>query len=690
MADDRPRTIEIEPSTDPHPLEPSPPMAHPGLPMAAWLALFAASFAWVAWRMRVFHVWVTVIVPDGSRARIPNGFATVDHPFHATRAELLRRALADGRLLRWIGSHQGGYPVEFYPLGAAAVDVAVWLLALGRVPMPAVHAIVVVAVLFLPGLAYAAICRADRMSLATAAIALAGQIAVRGWWWSGGGRELIEWGLVSNVLASSLCLFAIPTGVGAFRRRSWRSSGLLAVVAAACLLTNTRTAIALGAVGLGVLLAWATMRHRPATGWRQSVTAVVLAAAIAAPLLVSLGRYSHLYVFVRYSGYASLRQYLDSSVQAVGLPLFLLGLIGLALVFVLENGDAIRAAAWTLIVYVSITAWLVVGAWPSALIEQLETTRLMPFQRYLWLLMAGYGVVACVRAVTHGARRSRMVVDLAAAAVGLAIVLAYVVTPVGAVPESDRGLVRPVSRAAPAIVDLERAVRATDAAAAPGTSLLVLGSTVSWHDQLWSPLWSDRHFYYDDWLWYWQTRQAGDYDPLREHAYRRDASALEASYLKTHGIGGVIVTGEARQAASSSPLLERIVSGPVYDAYRVVAPTTMATIDGRNQTVDVMSDDAIDITTDALGGVLRVRANWFPRWTATVDGETAPIRQTPDGYMEVAVPPGASSVHLGYGVDWIDWFSRLVAVFGVLAAALLVGWGDRSTASRPNLQSGRR
>src|SRR5680860_1396243 len=67
---------------------------------------------WVVWKFGGFDLMVT-IEADGRRLTIANTFATVDHPFHATRGDTLLRSLQDGQLLRWIGHHQGGYPVEF-------------------------------------------------------------------------------------------------------------------------------------------------------------------------------------------------------------------------------------------------------------------------------------------------------------------------------------------------------------------------------------------------------------------------------------------------------------------------------------------------------------------------------------------------------------------------------------------------
>src|SRR5690348_2839556 len=98
-----------------------------------WTVPFLLIAVDVAFRMGIANLWVNVAAPEGI-IRIPNTFATVDHPFHVARADILWRQLASGSLLRWIGQHQGGYPVEFYPLGESWFEVTVRALSLGSLP----------------------------------------------------------------------------------------------------------------------------------------------------------------------------------------------------------------------------------------------------------------------------------------------------------------------------------------------------------------------------------------------------------------------------------------------------------------------------------------------------------------------------------------------------------------------------
>jgi hypothetical protein len=405
---------------------------------------------------------------------------------------------------------------------------------------------------------------------------------------------------------------------------------------------------------------------------------VLLAGLLAAPEIVSLARFNNLYYFVHYSGYANVREYWDSSIRAVSGPFFVLGILGFVLAWLPGARVVTRAVAASLGLYVAGTAVLAAGAGPSSLIEQLETTRLMPFQRLLWFYLAAVAVEFAL--IWLGAalrKRMRLIfVDGALLFAAVVVVLVYVVSPPTFIPVVDRGLVAMPTSARPGIVDLEEAVKAADGAAEPGTALLVLGTLGtpnSWHDQLWAPLWSQRPFFYDDWLWYWQTRHFGAYNPLTEHAYRNDASALSQDYLRHHGIGAIVVTGEAKPQASRESYLTLVRSG-TWDVYRVNQPMPIVTLSGNAP--DSVSIDEQHVTASGTnsGGEILVRRNWFPRWEATVNGQPAAIRETEDGYMAIATPiEGAVDVELTYAVDWIDWLGRLAVVVGmvILIAMLL-------------------
>ena len=65
-------------------------------------------------------------------------------PFTWRAQEILWRELGSGNLLRWIGQHQGGYPVEFYPLGEAWLEVVVRAVSLGSLPAEGSHTLAII------------------------------------------------------------------------------------------------------------------------------------------------------------------------------------------------------------------------------------------------------------------------------------------------------------------------------------------------------------------------------------------------------------------------------------------------------------------------------------------------------------------------------------------------------------------
>jgi hypothetical protein len=265
-----------------------------------------------------------------------------------------------------------------------------------------------------------------------------------------------------------------------------------------------------------------------------------------------------------------------------------------------------------------------------------------------------------------------------------AVMVLYVISPPSFIPEGDRGLYEVPTTANPVIADLEIAVEQADESAPTGTALLVLGQEVSWHDALWSPNWSDRPFFYDDWLWYWQTKHYGDYDPTVEHAYEREDSPIDAEYLQRHGIGAVVVIGDAEPTAEASPLLSLVREG-LHDVYFVRDPTSVVTFDGLNAEEFVYGNEHITAVGVGSGGTATIRRNWFPRWSAEVNGERVPITETDDGYMTVPIPEGDVDIELTYVVDRWDWLARLMSLVGFVSVLVLLvprRWLTREASGR--------
>ena len=73
----------------------------------AWGVAFGLVALYVAVRMGLFALSAEAVNSEGG-VRLPNTFASVDHPFHVARAELVWRELMSGTVVRWVGQHQGG------------------------------------------------------------------------------------------------------------------------------------------------------------------------------------------------------------------------------------------------------------------------------------------------------------------------------------------------------------------------------------------------------------------------------------------------------------------------------------------------------------------------------------------------------------------------------------------------------
>lgn len=650
------------------------------LTFVAWGCAFGALALLLADRFDLRTVWTHVAMSDGSVMKLPAGFATVDHPFHTARSISLLESLRDGHLLRWFGQHQGGYPAEFYPTGAAWLDVTLWAITIGQFPMAYIHKVLIVLIVFAPAMIYLWWTIRERISPGVALLAGTGHAVIAGEWWAGGWTEIGAWGLVTNVAAQTAIVGAL-LGVSGWIREGRRRDLVVAGVAVGIAIgTNPRTFIALGTVGLASLIV--AFLQRPEISLRllglRIAALGALTFALSAPELISLARYEHLYYFVQYSEYPDVGSWWDSSNTALWTPIFALALGGIVTSIGLPNRPFMRTVGLTAVLYMGMTALLI--AWDGSVVQQLELTRLMPFQRMTLFFLAAlfvFDILTLVR--RHIPQVPNETPSALLAAMALVLAWVVVIRPASWVRADELGLQVVPSSAQGAIGDLERAVNTADAAAMPGTSILILGSVVSWHEQLYATNWSDRRFFYDDWLWYWQKLNYGDYNPEVEHAYPNDTSTLDAEYLQIHGIGAVIVADVAdpsgrnnREVASRSPLLTQVSVGPWYDVYTVNSPTPIVTAGNASATGISVTNQSITATGTSDGSPIVVRQNWFPRWRATVNGEPVDITRRSDGYMEIAVPAGEYVLHVEYAMTKLDWLGRFCFVLGVLAVGVLL------------------
>ena len=669
-----------------------------------WLAVLVALCLWTAWRMGAFDLSTTVQTAGGP-VEVPNTYATVDHPFHATRADALLESLREGELLRWVGNHQGGYPVEFYPLGIAWLDVGLWALLLGTVPIIAVHKLAVILVFLLPAVGFWILTRGDRLHPGVAVLAMAMHVAVPGHWLNGGYSEVAGWGLVTNVAGGSLALIA-SAALARFVLHRERGMGLLAIVAAAAgALSNPRSLFALVIAALAILLAaaWSHADLPVRTRLREALARIGLvggiAALIAAPVILPLVRYQAEYFFLHYQFYEPIGLYLaamDTAVTPLVLALAVGGVLSLPW---LRRLVILRAMSLTLIGYMLFTVWVAMSSWIPPLVEQLEAPRLMPFQRQLMIYVAAALVGEGIRSLGGRMPAWQGTAARATAFVVLGVaVLAAFVRPVEMIPERYRGVVAqrdipetfqslsPISTTGVTeFADFRDAVRAGETLRVQGTSMFVVGNRDDWwHEQLWAPTESDAPFYYDDWLWYWTTTHQGPYDYRNGHYFPNPTYALTPEYFAANGISVVLVTdmyvaqGPApREAARANAALEYERTIGSWDVYRVRHATAIVTNGDALPTRIEIQNQRISAAFGEGDGTILIRRNWFPRWEATVDGERVEITKRDDGYMELRAEPGSAEVELRYVVTALDWGARLASVVGVAGLVALVVGGRR-------------
>jgi uncharacterized membrane protein YfhO len=104
-------------------------------------------------------------------------------------------------------------------------------------------------------------------------------------------------------------------------------------------------------------------------------------------------------------------------------------------------------------------------------------------------------------------------------------------------------------------------------------------------------------------------------------------------------------------------------------------PGPDATVE-RYETQDV----ALSVPSSNPGGLLVLSDQWYPGWTATVDGKPAAIRRADIALRAVALSPGAHRVRFRYQPRWPLQGLAILAFTVAMGAVLAFG-------RRPNYHS---
>jgi hypothetical protein len=662
-----------------------------------WLGAFLVLAVWVVWRCGGFDLAESVTV---NGQKYLNGYATVDHPFHTMRAYQLIESLREGEILRWVMSHQGGYPVEFYPIGVAWIEAGIWALSFGSLSIFVVHKLTILLVFLLPGLGYWILARGDRRSPGAGFLALALHIGIAGYWMAGGYTEGVSWGLVTNVTGATAALIA----TGALARYVIRREAAMGVVAITAIAlsayANPRSLIAVGVAGVAVGISALLGSNAVRQSWRSVAIRIgsvaILAAMIAATELLTLVRYRDLYYFVNYEQYDATETYWSATVNAVTSPVIWLAVAGGIWAMLSRRFAVARVAAIALGLYVLVTLFFAGEFGEYELIQQLEAPRLMPYQRLLMLYLAAFFVARLID-LAAGLFRVGAARGIATVATSI-VVLVVFVRPVGDISEEFQGLPAVAKMSMTEMEMFRGAIREADEVAPDGTAILVLGTKFSWHERLWASLETDKPLYYEHWLWSWNNEHAGPpplsngqctFDNDIGNYYPCPEQALTPEYLAGHGIGAVVVTNvnshdtpdDARDVAESAQALTEVSKGPVWDVYAVTTPSAIVTDGDAQPTAISIENESIEATFAEGSGDILVRVNWFPRWEATVNGESVEVERGPGGYMTIDAPEGEVDLELTYARTPLDWLTRLAALLGVLGTAALWLYQQRKPAA---------
>ncbi len=680
-----------------------------------WTVLLVILLASTAYKLGALD-WYTdypLALADGTQVRLPNSYASIDHPFHIAKERATVDALKAWRIPAWFSDHQGGFPAEFYPTGGDLLVALAYLLAFEQIPLPVVHKLVVIGAFLLPAVAYWAIARREKLPLSVALLAAILHLFVRGNWLAGGSREIIDFGLWPDVFASYLPLFLILWGADWLRRGDRRGLVLAVGVATLAVYTNPRSTMGLAAAALALgMVTFAELLRRPRAGnadtaptvaandeapttspARRRLTSVlrwpplvlvgraallsVLIGMLSAALLLPLRDNQALYQFTIYFRFEHIGQVWSDPDHGNGIGYIesvlpqLIALAGLGLVVgLLRRGFYTRVFAVLLpLSYLLIT--LVGWTWQALpVFAQLEGQRLMPLLRPATIFLAALGAHEALRFVLRllRLRGGTMLTGMALATVAMVLLL-YPSVPIS---ENDRGLPLQQTTNQTTFTAIARSAALLNATAKPGDKPLVIGNNmISWHDSFWITALSGRDLFHNDWLWFWRPTDYGYQELLQD-----DSGALAAPFLAQHGLTMVLIDtsrGELLAIADTRDYFTRIDAGTPggYALYRVNAPPGPPNgyVIPDNGTVTALSvtSERLTATINAdKPGNVRIITNDFPRWRAWRNGQPLAIERTNDGYMSLPLPAGESTIELRYVTSTANWAGRSLVAAGLL------------------------
>jgi len=649
-----------------------------GIALIAILAAVAIHLGALDW-----YTAETIQTADGSTQRLPNTFASIDHPFHISKERQVLEAIRNFEFPRWIANHQGGYPVEFYPLGADLIVAAFWALGLGLVPLEVVHKLVVIAVLCIPAASYWAIARRDDLPASVAIVATLLHLFIPGSWMAGGPDELLRMGMWPNVAATYLTLPLLLFASDYLRTGRSRDLVFSVGVASLAIYTNPRSTIAIATVLLAVAIV--TFLGSQQTSFIRTARIPALRLAtfagitvlLCSALLIPLRARQHEYEFLRFVEFDEASKFREYLGGAMPLEIVVLGLIGLAFAWRGKGYYSRIVALWfPLGLVVVLTAgWALRDL---SFFAQLEGPRLIPMLRLPLLLLAAIAIHRIV-----GTLLARFRATQATSFGGVIAVVAtaiVVLTPLSTLSADERGLPAIETTDQPAFTGIAASAEAFARITTAEDRALIIGSPLSDHASFWIPALSDANAFHAAWIWYWKTPDFADRTRIADIN-----QALSVDFLRRHGLTNVLIaTNETTylNVAGSLDYLEPVGEAPVggYAMFRVIDSTGIGVVtirDGSVLSVDA-SRERVHATVHANQSTeLRIAINDYPAWSATVDGHAVPIHRDADGYMLIDIPEGDAEVELRYTVTPVVWLGRALTILGVISLIVAIVYEHR-------------
>ncbi len=627
-----------------------------------------------------------LVLPDGSSERIPNTFASIDHPFHISKERSVLDAIRDGDFPRWFSNHQAGYPTEFYPLGADLVVAAAWGIGLGQVPLEVIHKLVVIAVLFIPVAAYWVIARRDGWPASVAVTAAILHLFVPGSWLGGGPDELLRMGMWPNVFAAYLTLPLMLWAADYLRGGSYVRLVIASSVASLAIYTNPRATIAVATVLLAVGIV--ILRDRQLTSsssgsieqsafstlTRRLLALALLIFLLTATLIVPLRSHQDLYEFTRFVEFSSVGKVWEYVSGAIPIEVMVVAAIGAV---VTSRTDRFHSRVLALWMPMALLVSLVAGGLLRDLpiLSQLEGPRLLPLVRLPALFLAAVALHTGVQFLLRFAKftDTQRWANVATVAVAAASVL----TPISPLSGDERGLPETETTDQHAYTEIARTAGIYQQLATPSDRPLIIGSPLSDHASFWIPALTDSNAFHAAWVWYWKTPGYADRTQIADIN-----SALEIDFLRRHALTMVLIAtndADSLQKALSKPhlhLVERAESGG-YAVFQVddavsSARGPISLVTGSVIALEMSREHLVAEIESPQASEVRIAVNAFPGWKATVDGANVPVRRSDDGFMLVDVPAGDVVLELTYTTEPAVWIGRALTTTGLILMVVVV------------------